>query len=86
MIHKYTVTVYEGDGRRWFSLRSAAHAEAKRALRDRCDCYYEMDTGACQTCKYHAMPPARWLRIRDTLARFIIANYKRRTKSCDHKI
>lgn len=59
MIRVETATVYRGGGRRWFSVWSACHAEAKALhkahFRERCDCgSAEPEFGdAGSTCQYH---------------------------------
>lgn len=54
MIKTESATVYCGGGRRWFTLNAAARAEAKRKIKERCDC----DSGDRDTppvvCYYHA--------------------------------
>jgi hypothetical protein len=52
-------TVYRGGGRRWFTLRAAAHASAKAKIKERCDCDYcdhpEMPGAGREhlPCRYH---------------------------------
>lgn len=71
-------TVYWGGGRRWFTKRQAARAEAKAFIRSKCDCSpYEHDTGfEGEACKYHSMDAAKWSKIRHRLANRILLRWK----------
>lgn len=79
MISKETAIVYRGGGRRWFSKKAAAKAEAKAMIRKRCECsrthYYSdgsFDPG--ETCHWHA-DIERFVRYRDRLARFYLRRF-----------
>jgi hypothetical protein len=73
-------TVYWGGGRRWFSKRQAARAEAKKLIRSKCICSgYESDTGyPGEVCKYHEMDAGRWSKLRNKLANKILIQWNRK--------
>lgn len=56
-----TAKVYRGGGRRWFTLKSAIHAEAKASYKmlaaERCYCdhspHHDPMKGGNDTCRYH---------------------------------
>lgn len=55
-VEKSQAVVYHGGGRRWFTLKAACRAEAKKTLKTRCECEH-MDHGAMGSewliCWYH---------------------------------
>jgi hypothetical protein len=83
MIRVSTATVYHGGGRRWFSLKAAANAEAGAKIKARCDCddglISEMDRAcgyysAC--CQYHDGSDFA-IKVRRRLARVYINAYRK---------
>lgn len=68
--------VYRGGGRRWFTLKAAARAEAKAKIRARCDCYDGDEFTPSEPCHYHA-DPDRFVALVDRFAHFIVRDYRR---------
>lgn len=82
---KEKATVYWGGGRRWFSLKQAAKAEARWLLKQKCDCYsdwgsYYSDPSneRVERCRYHKMEQHEWKKLRDRIARRIIFYWRKR--------
>jgi hypothetical protein len=76
------IKVYWGGGRRWFSIKQAAKAEAKYLIREKCDCYndvYQCSDGAMggSPCRYHQMSSQRWKFLRDRLAKRILYYWRK---------
>ena len=69
-------TVYRGGGRRWFTKRAAAKAEARALIFRRypCDCdkhNYDNDYSS-EVCHLHAMESSRYGKLIRRVARFYL--------------
>jgi len=62
--------VFRGGGRRWFTPRAACRAEARAAIKQRCECSKGDHETPGETCFYH--DPIRYQKIVRRLARMAI--------------
>lgn len=58
-----TATVWRGGGRRYFTRKAAELAQARSAVRSRCDCSNGDYVTPPYSCHYHSMDPGRYHRM-----------------------
>lgn len=75
MIKMEVRTVYRGGGRGWFTLQAAANAEARQAIKARCECDNGDEVTPPETCEYHS-DMERYTKIKRRLARMAISQYR----------
>jgi hypothetical protein len=79
---KKHVTVYKGGNRYFLTKKEAATYEAKRILKNLCDCDYSPPSyygpgGEYEPCRYHAMSADKWIRLRNRIANIILKEWGR---------
>lgn len=74
MIRQEFAEVYHGGGRRWFTLQAAANAEARQAIKARCECDQGDEVTPPNVCEYHS-DMERYVKIKRRLAKMAVRNY-----------
>ena len=74
---KKQVTVYKGANRFFLTKKEAAIHEAKRMLKNLCDCTWD-HYGEYDPCRYHAMSSEKWLRLRNRIALIILKEWNKK--------